>query len=111
MIILFRYYPRGTGPSAIRGDQITGNPRPPTYLSVKKTSASLANDAKDALAEVRRILNADGTTVAGVDGSCYVLYLAVLPYGWEEEYTEDGHKFYVKYVYELCCSIIQISVN
>ncbi len=52
----------GTGSSVVRGDQITGNPRPPQYLSkhAKKTNASLANDAKDALAEVNRILNTAG---------------------------------------------------
>ena len=26
------------------------------------------------------------------------MHAAVLPYGWEEEYTEDGRKYYVKYV-------------
>ena len=60
--INYRYYPHGAGPSVMRGDQVTGNPRPPQYLSkdIKKTSASLAKEAKDVTAEVRRILSVQG---------------------------------------------------
>lgn len=58
----YRYIPQGNGSSAIRGDQLTGNPRPPQYLSnhMKKTAVTLANDAKQALAEVRRIMTIQG---------------------------------------------------
>lgn len=76
------YHPQGKGVSVFRGDQITGNPRPPPYLSqhARKTVSTLAQEAKERVAEVRRILSVD-----------------VLPYGWDEEYTEDGRKFFVNH--------------
>lgn len=60
--VLFRFHPQGKGGSVIRGDPVTGNPRPPLYLSqhARKTGSSLVQEAKETLIAVRQILSVDG---------------------------------------------------
>lgn len=46
----------------MRGNPVTGNPRPPLYLSqhTKKSGTELVHEAKETLSAVRHILNASG---------------------------------------------------
>lgn len=47
--------------SVARGDAVRGNPRPPQYLSrhAKVTATSLAVEAKETIAAVHKLLQAD----------------------------------------------------
>lgn len=53
-----RYHPYGQGQSVQRGDAVTGNPRPPQYLSrhAKVTATTLAEEAKETIKAVRKML-------------------------------------------------------
>ena len=44
-----------------RGDVVTGNPRPPSYLSrhAKVSATTLAEEAKETITAVRKILQTD----------------------------------------------------
>ncbi|XP_065886482.1 syntaxin-binding protein 4-like [Dysidea avara] len=74
------YHPRGT--PAQRGDPVTGNPRPPHYLSKhsRHTNVTLGQEVKETLVAVKKLLDHQP-----------------LPHGWEETYTEDGLKFYINH--------------
>ena len=81
----------------MRGDPVSGNPRPPPYLSnhAKITSTKLAQEAKETVMAVRNIISVKGKQKI----NCTVaLFCIELPFGWEEKLTEEGEKFYVKYV-------------
>ena len=56
-----RYHPHGKGISVQRGNAVTGNPRPPQYLSkhAKMTCTTLAKEAKDTMLSVRKMLEAE----------------------------------------------------
>ncbi len=56
-----RYHPHGEGVSVARGDAVTGNPRPPQYLSrhAKITATSLAQEAKETVTAVQKLLQTD----------------------------------------------------
>lgn len=45
-----------------RGTVVTGNPRPPQYLSrhAKLTATSLAKEAQETIAAVRKMMETDG---------------------------------------------------
>lgn len=75
---LFVNYPRGTGESARGGNDVLGNPRPPAALAnhTKFTNITLAQEAQETVAAVRKIIS----------------QASVLPRGWDEAYTEDGLK-------------------
>lgn len=51
------YHPRGT--PARRGDPVSGNPRPPHYLSKhsRHTNATLAQEVKETLTAVKKMLD------------------------------------------------------
>lgn len=55
------YHPRGT--PARRGDPVAGNPRPPHYLSKhsRHTNSTLAQDVKDTLRAVKKMLDHQST--------------------------------------------------
>ena len=57
-----RYHAHGRGEAARRGDAVTGNPRPPQYLSkhAKVTSSTLSEKARDTAHSVRKMLEAEG---------------------------------------------------
>lgn len=59
--IVYRYHPYGQGQSVVRGDAVTGNPRPPQYLSrhAKVTATTLAQEAKETIIAVQKLLQAD----------------------------------------------------
>eukprot|EP00800_Vazella_pourtalesii_P002566 TRINITY_DN1247_c0_g1_i2.p1 TRINITY_DN1247_c0_g1~~TRINITY_DN1247_c0_g1_i2.p1 ORF type:complete len:242 (+),score=48.11 TRINITY_DN1247_c0_g1_i2:180-905(+) len=80
---LFVNYPRGTGESARGGNDVLGNPRPPAALAnhTKFTNITLAQEAQETVAAVRKIIS----------------QASVLPRGWDEAYTEDGLKYYINY--------------
>jgi hypothetical protein len=65
-----------------RGDPVSGNPRPPQYLAQhsKRTNVTLAQEAKEVVTSVRKLLGKDE-----------------LPFGWEEGRTEDGEKYYINH--------------
>lgn len=56
------YHRRGEGESVVRGDPVSGNPRPPPYLAnhAKVTSTKLAQEAKETVIAVRKILSIQG---------------------------------------------------
>lgn len=58
----FRYHPHGKGSSVQRGNVVTGNPRPPQYLSrhARQTATSLAKEAQETMAAVRKMMESDG---------------------------------------------------
>ena len=82
----------------MRGNPVSGNPRPPLYLSqhTKKTGMELAHDAKETLYAVRQIVDASGKIIK-VNKKLF-FNLDMLPYGWEEQYGNDGRKYYIKYL-------------
>ena len=52
------YHHHGKGEAVQRGDAVTGNPRPPTYLAkhAKVTSVTLAQEAQETMMAVRKML-------------------------------------------------------
>ena len=74
----FINYPRGIGESARRGDAVLGNPRPPPPLAnhMKLTNITLAQEAQEIVAAVRKIISQGN----------------VLPKAWDEAFTEEGLK-------------------
>ncbi|XP_019863147.1 PREDICTED: syntaxin-binding protein 4-like isoform X2 [Amphimedon queenslandica] len=76
------YHPQGRGDFVTRGDPITGNPRPPPFVSknARKSANTLAQEAKETMLAVKRILSA-----------------GELPEGWEVAYTADGEKYYINH--------------
>ena len=74
----FVNFPRGIGESARRGNTVMGNPRPPAPLAnhMKFTNITLAQEAQEIVAAVRKIISQGN----------------VLPKGWDEAYTDDGLK-------------------
>lgn len=55
------YHPHGKGESVQRGNAVTGNPRPPQYLSrhAKVTATTLAQEAQETITAVRKMLSVD----------------------------------------------------
>ena len=52
------YHPHGRGESVQRGNAVTGNPRPPQYLSrhARVTATTLAEEAKETITAVRKVI-------------------------------------------------------
>lgn len=61
-VLCHSYHRQGAGESVVRGDPISGNPRPPPYLSnhAKITATKLAQEAKETVVAVHKILNVQG---------------------------------------------------
>ena len=68
----------GQGRVLAGGNDVLGNPRPPAALAnhTKFTNITLAQEAQETVAAVRKIIS----------------QASVLPRGWDEAYTEDGLK-------------------
>ena len=85
-----------------RGNTVTGNPRPPQYLSrhAKVTATTLAQEAQETITAVRKMLQVDSKLINNIImlSMCtiIVMYTTALPFGWEEAYTEDGQKYFIK---------------
>eukprot|EP00731_Ephydatia_muelleri_P037402 Em0460g2a len=77
------YYVQGNGQSTLRGDQVTGNPRPPRYLSkhAKETAVTLAQKAKEVSLSVHEILKTEE-----------------LPFGWDKCVNETGLVYYINHL-------------
>ena len=75
---VFVNYPRGIGESARLGGTVLGNPRPPAPLANhgKLSNITLAQEAQETVAAVRKMISQDN----------------ILPKGWDEAFTEDGLK-------------------
>uniref|UniRef100_K1QWZ4 Protein cramped-like protein n=1 Tax=Magallana gigas TaxID=29159 RepID=K1QWZ4_MAGGI len=71
---------QGNNLGATKGDPARGN-RPPAYLGRHKQTnpKTIAAEAKEVVTAVRSIIEKDP-----------------LPYGWEEAYTADGLRYYIK---------------
>ena len=54
-----RHHERGSGEPLRRGDAVSGNPRPPSYLSrrARQTSVRLAQEAQETVASVKALVD------------------------------------------------------